>query len=149
MLCIRIWIPRKIQSILSPQKWRKNENLPPTACTQKFSGAFGAKFGPNLLRTSATFWTPRGWGVGGGWCWGLSLGAPRGWLTRRFTGCEDDGGLKEPPQGPPPVNQEFRSRGPHPFVPRKVPAESVPQNNAGVGGVECHRVRTPARRSVG
>ena len=61
MLCIPIWIPHEILSMLSLNAWSKNETLPPTICYKKNSGAFGAKLGPNVLNIL----TILRWGRGG------------------------------------------------------------------------------------
>ena len=47
MFRIHIWIPREISSILSRHTRSETEILPQH---KQLSGAFGAKFGPNVVR---------------------------------------------------------------------------------------------------
>ena len=64
MFCRHIWINHQILSILSIHVEDKNDNTP-DCMLKKVSGALGAKLGPEVIRTSSTFWTSSG-GVGGG-----------------------------------------------------------------------------------
>ena len=61
---VHIWIPHKIPSILSIQKWGRNEMLPPLRMHKKNSSTLGTKFGPNLVQTPSIFWTSWGGDVG-------------------------------------------------------------------------------------
>ena len=65
MFCIHISIPHDILSTSSIHKRGKNENLTPPPYAKKIF----PNLGPNVVRTSSTFWTS--WGLGvrwvGGW----------------------------------------------------------------------------------
>ena len=62
MHCIHIWIPHKIRCILSIHTRGKSKSL--HVLKQKFSGAFGAKCGLDLLNILNLL---GGWEMGGGW----------------------------------------------------------------------------------